>query len=154
MIKDLRLKNKRGYNRKSEGFTLIELLVVIAIIGILAGLLMSNFVGVRQRARDGARKSDLRQIQSALELFRSDHSCYPGAGCVSLPVFPACGSPLAVGGIIYMQKIPCDPLSGSYTYLGGGNTYTLKGCLENTNDADGTPDLTCTSNKAFTLLNP
>ncbi|MDP2672104.1 MAG: type II secretion system protein, partial [Candidatus Daviesbacteria bacterium] len=54
--------------RNFRGFTLIELLVAIAIIGILSSFLLSNFVGVRQRARDGVRKSDLRQIQSALEL--------------------------------------------------------------------------------------
>ena len=55
-----------------KGFTLVELLIVVAIIGILSTLLMANFIGVRQRARDAQRKADLRQIQSALELYRSD----------------------------------------------------------------------------------
>lgn len=62
-----------------KGFTLIELLIVIAIIGVLATLLMVNFIGVRQRARDAQRKSDLRQIQSALEIYRSDQGSYPAS---------------------------------------------------------------------------
>ena len=60
-----------------KGFTLVELLIVIAIIGVLSALLMANFIGVRQRARDAQRKSDLRQMQSALELYRSDLGLYP-----------------------------------------------------------------------------
>ncbi|MBI2195693.1 MAG: type II secretion system protein [Candidatus Levybacteria bacterium] len=63
--------------KREKGFTLVELLIVIAIIGVLTTLLMANFIGVRQRARDAQRKSDLRQIQSALELYRSDQGSYP-----------------------------------------------------------------------------
>lgn len=119
------------FNKK--GFTLIELLIVIAIIGVLAALLMVNFVGIRQRARDAQRKSDLRQIQSALEIYRADSSSYP----LSLP---GCGLPFSANGTTYMQKVPCDPLnSGSYIYTyvsGSGNTtYSLYACLENVNDS-------------------
>jgi general secretion pathway protein G len=95
----------RNFNK---GFTLIELLIVIAIIGVLSTLLMANFIGVRQRARDAQRKSDIRQIQAALEIYRSDSGAYPPTGSFPSP----CGSPLASGGSTYMQKIPCDP-SGS-----------------------------------------
>ena len=138
MIYDLRTKvrNLTSYFLKlkpSRGFTLIELLIVIAIIGVLAALLMVNFVGVRQRARDAQRKSDLRQIQSSLEIYRADNSSYPAS-------LPACGSVFLLNGTTYMQKIPCDPLNTGnyiYTYLAGsGNTtYTLYACLENVNDS-------------------
>ena len=131
-------------NRKSLGFTLVELLIVVGIIGILATLLMANFIGVRQRARDAQRKSDVRQIQSALEIYRSDIGSYPAAlYSTSCPT-----SSSLVGGTptnTYMQKIPCDPSSstyynsGSYLYTSsGGTTYTLGGCLENTADLQGT----------------
>jgi general secretion pathway protein G len=137
---ELRIKNFK------KGFTLIELLIVIAIIGVLATLLMVNFVGVRQRARDAQRKSDLRQIQSALELYRADQGVYPisGSGNGNFPT--ACGNPFvsADGAVTYMTKIPCDPFGvtyyngGNYYYQSGGITYNLQTCLENAGDKDGT----------------
>lgn len=122
--------------RKSGGFTLIELLVAISIIGVLSSFLLANFIGVRERARDGVRKSDLRQIQSALELYRSDQGNYPDTAS-----FPNCSTAFTDGGnpaVTYMQKIPCDPLNTEqhiYTYSSDGNTYSLYACLENINDS-------------------
>ncbi len=157
-------KPKSKYSR--NGFTLIELLVVIVIISILSSLLMFNFVGVRQRGRDAQRKSDLRQIQVALELYRSDNGTYPlTAG------FPVCGSAFTAGSVTYMQKVPCEARgsgyynNGNYYYNSAGSTYTLAACLENTNDNDtnnGTVDpggtagscSAITGAKYFILLNP
>ena len=94
-------KNKKKFN----GFTLIELLVVIGIIGILASFLFANFVGIRQRARDGVRKNDLHQIQSALEMYRSDNQgSYPAS-------LPTCGNQFDDGTAVYMKKVPCDPIA-------------------------------------------
>ena len=118
----------------SKGFTLIELLIVLAIIGVLSALLMANFVGIRQRARDGQRKADLRQIQAALELYRADTGSYPDTAS-----FPSCPQSFVNGTTTtYMKSIPCDPLtSQSYEYKGNAatGTYCLRACLENTNDA-------------------
>lgn len=140
-----------------KGFTLIELLLVLAIIGVLTSFLMANLIGAKARARDAQRKSDLRQIQAALELYRSDNGAYPPAP------LPACGSSLSFNGSVYMQAIPCDPLNNGqfvYTYslTGGGSGYTLIACLENVNDAqkDKTNAANCTgtSNWSFTVTNP
>src|ERR1035437_7118266 len=124
-----------------KGFTLIELLIVIAIIGVLATLLMVNFVGVRQRARDAQRKSDLRQIQSALEIWRSDNGSYPASAEFAPRGFGTCGDSLVKNGTIYMAKIPCDPSGAGkfvYTYFSAGSTnvasYSLYSCLENVGD--------------------
>lgn len=153
----LRIKQK-GFTTTSShscGFTLIELLIVIAIIGILSSLLMVNFIGIRQRGRDTQRKSNLRQVQSALELYRSDQSNYP-------LTLPACNSALVDpinGTTTYMSKVPCDPLGGSYQYQATSTTYTLVSCLENTNDPDGTATkptgfTACTSGEYFVVTNP
>lgn len=143
--------------RKSAGFTLIELLVAISIIGVLSSFLLANFVGVRQRARDGVRKSDLRQIQSALELYRSDKASYPASP------LSACGLPLqdsSTPPVVYMQKIPCDPSSGAvyiYSSPSGNTTYSIVACLENGNDAQiDMPKVNCPSATTwkYTLQNP
>lgn len=153
-IKDLRLKNFKIINhsssiiiRKSGGFTLVELLISIAIISVLTSLIMANFIGIRQRARDAQRKSDVRQIQSALELYRADQGSYPASlpGCKNQFTSPN-------GSVVYMKNIPCDPLHPNYYY--GGNYfysstsgcdsgftpqtgYHVQVCLENKNDSEG-----------------
>ena len=144
-----------------KGFTLIELLIVVAIIGILATLLMANFVGVRQRARDAQRKSDVRQIQAALEIYRSDNGSYPavGSGNGNLSTNGSCKNSLtdSTGNSTYMKSVPCDPNGGSYTYSSGGTSYTLYACLENVSDsqADDTKNAGCTNTPAsFTVQNP
>ena len=75
MNQESRIKN---LNREN-GFTLIEILIAIAIVAILVSFMMPNFVGIRTRARDTRRKSDLSQIQKALELYKSDQNppAYP-----------------------------------------------------------------------------
>ncbi|HVA96275.1 MAG TPA: prepilin-type N-terminal cleavage/methylation domain-containing protein [Candidatus Acidoferrales bacterium] len=145
---------------KSKGFTLIELLLVIAIIGVLSSFIIANLIGAKARARDAQRKSDMRQIQSALELYRADQNTYPTAANV------VCGQPLQSGGAIYMQKIPCDPLNRGqylyhYTVNGAGTTYTIIACLENTNDQqkdkpsnNSTYCAGGTTNWSFTVTNP
>ncbi len=122
-----------------NSFTLIELLVVMAIIGGLSTLLVPNFMGARERARDAQRKSDLKQIQKALEMYRQDKSpiAYPTATAGNR--FGTCNSQLASGTTVYMAKIPCDPLAPTpYYYLVDNNnlTYTLCACIENKADPE------------------
>jgi len=148
--------------KKHKGFTLVELLIVVGIIGILATLLMANFIGVRQRARDAQRKSDLRQIQSALEIYRSDISTYPAtiyaASCPTSGSLSG-GSPANT----YMSKVPCDPSSNAnytYTQTGSGTGYTLITCLENLSDPQsdtalgGSDSCGSASTVSFTVKNP
>jgi general secretion pathway protein G len=171
----IHVKLLTGMQKRRSGFTLIELLIVIAIIGVLATLLMANFVGVRQRARDAQRKSDLRQIQSALEIYRSDNGSYPlsAPGQGNFPT--ACGTGVSFTAVssggtttTYMGVVPCDPSgtgagvwnNGSYYYtqLSNGANYTLGACLENGADNDQKDQSTnpsgsgsCTSGKYYVL---
>jgi general secretion pathway protein G len=132
---------------------LVELLIVIVIIGILATFLMANFVGVRQRARDAQRKSDMRQIQSALELYRADQGSYP-------VLLPTCGASFCfpedcgAGAATYITRLPCDPQTNTvYTYAPASGGYTLQATLENSQDSQR-DDLDCTSSCTYTLQNP
>src|SRR3989339_1578457 len=91
------------------GFTLIELLVVIAIVAILAGLVIINLAGVRERARDTQRKSELTEVKSALRLYYNYYSRYPSE---SLTKISACspavtknwGAFFSCGTMVYMKS--------------------------------------------------
>jgi general secretion pathway protein G len=158
MIYDLRNKFKKltSYvlpHTSVGGFTLIELLIVIALLGVLASslIVLINPVAQFQRARDAQRKADIRQIQSALEMYRSDVGEYPltAAG-------PTCGGAFTNAGITYLAKVPCDPKGGGYVYTATVVTaYTLRACLENANDPQKDAADTCAgSTVSYTLLNP
>jgi len=58
---------------RHRGFTLIELLVVIAIIAILAAILFPVFARAREAARATQCRSNLKQIGTALMMYRSDY---------------------------------------------------------------------------------
>ena len=77
-----------------KGFTLIELLVVIAIIGILSTLAVVSLGNARVRARDSKRLSDVRSLQSALEIYYTDQGSYPvtdaSAACVPATTLEGC----------------------------------------------------------------
>lgn len=127
-------------SHQSKGFTLIELLVVISIIGILSGLILTNFMGARQRARDAQRKANLREIQNALELYKGNQTP---------PSYPATSgwrTALSSGTTVYMKTVPNDPNCPGGTCSGGWVDYsyardtsdvlkyTLIACLENASD--------------------
>ena len=146
-----------------HGFTLIELLVVIAIIGSLSALFLPNFMAARERARDTQRKSDLGQIQKALEMHKQDQSPTDFLATESFPAVNSCwSSGASCTGNVYMNKFPGDPnrTPNNYYYVNNGNlTYTLCACLENKADPDGTTancaaSYTCSSTKSYVVIQP
>src|SRR5690554_2162755 len=60
-----------------SGFTLIELLVVIAIIAILAAILFPTFARAREKAREVACMSNMRQIGLGFAMYVEDHRRLP-----------------------------------------------------------------------------
>jgi len=111
----------------SRGFTLIELLVVITIIGALSSLAVVSYQSVRMSARDVKRVSDMKQIQTALELYFENHQEYPfdqHPGIDGLPLgFDATdmlsdnGFAPEVSGTPYMLNVPRNPQPGGTEYV-------------------------------------
>jgi len=118
-----------------KGFTLIELLIVVSIIGLLSTLAVVALGSARVKARDSKRLADLKQLQTALELYYTDQNSYPtgtslslGAGsaaCLNSSGFTTtgCASP-------YMASVPTDPQGSSYTYTMASSSYTIGASLE------------------------
>ena len=121
--------------KSKQGFTLIELLVVVAIIGLLATLSIVALNNARARARDARRVADIKQIQTALELYYNDLGSYPST----------IGTSIATGTspvVTYMGTVPtaptpfdnagtanCTATNNAYVYSGSATTYTLTYCL-------------------------
>ena len=103
-------------NTKRKGFTLIELLVVIAIIGILATLAVVALQQARKNARDAKRIADVRQMQTALELFFNDNQYYPST--------VTAGNTIAISGVTYMNIVPTAPTPADGICTSASNTYT------------------------------
>ena len=119
-----------------QGFTLIELLVVIAIIGLLSTLSILALNTARARARDVKRVADVKQIQTALEMYYNEFGQYPTS------ITP--GASIGTGTNVYLKVVPKPPIPSDnatacatdpqvYTYavsnVAGAGTYTLQYCL-------------------------
>jgi prepilin-type N-terminal cleavage/methylation domain-containing protein len=138
--------------KRIKGFTLIELLIVITIIGILAVALVPRISQGPARARDVARKADLSNIASALELYHSDKGQYPGVAATAECIKSGdIGSGDELASYLKDGNIPEDPGGGTnetfeakctdlYYYLpeNGKQAYALVSELEvNTSDFGG-----------------
>ena len=66
-------------NKQTKGFTIVELLIVIVVIGILAGLVITTYNGIQQKARNTERTTDLKTFQSQLEAYYANNGRYPSS---------------------------------------------------------------------------
>ena len=116
--------------RKQSAFTLVELLVVIAIIGLIATLSVIVLGNARSKSRDSKRVSDIKQVQTALELFFSDQGRYPTVTEWNTGSLYATGT---LGTTTYIAKLPNDPNNLIYKYASrdNGANYEIIYYLEN-----------------------
>ncbi len=105
-------------NTKKRAFTLIELLVVIAIIGILATLAVVALQQARSRARDSKRMADMKQLQTAMELFFNENGRYPTTEEWNSGTIISSSS-----GETFMYSIPSAPSPADGDCLEASNTY-------------------------------
>jgi general secretion pathway protein G len=118
---------------QAKGFTLIELLTVLAIVSILAiGLLtVMNPLEQLAKSKDAKIKSDLANIQKALEVYYSDNGAYPSSA--DGKILDDLGQPVEWGTTDfqpYIKQMPKDTTTGrTYFYHSNGQTYWIYASL-------------------------
>lgn len=120
---------------KKNGFSLIELITVIGIIAIISTLVIINANQLRMQSRDTNRVTDIKEIQTALEVYYNRNASYP---TIITP-----GEVFAANNVTYIDSVPNNPTprndgncgNNNYTYsaLADNNNYELNFCLGNNN---------------------
>ena len=108
---------------KNKGFTLLEIIVVVAIIAILAAYIAPKVVGRVDDARVSKAKSDIRVLESSLELYKLDNFVYPsnemGLGALVNKPSGEGTKNWRDGG--YIKKLAKDPWGSEYLYIYPGS---------------------------------
>ena len=75
--RNIRLPRFRRRIAREAGMTLIEILVVLTLIGVVLGIVGSNYLGKSEQAKAKAAKIEIEQIAQTLDLFKLELGRYP-----------------------------------------------------------------------------
>lgn len=102
-------KNFHYLYKTQAGMTLIEIMVVVVILGILAAIVVPNFLDRPDQARVQRAKLDIKALEGAVNLYKLDNFRYPTTD-------EGLGALVGKG----IDKAPKDPWNNDYQYLSPG----------------------------------
>jgi len=111
-----------------KAFTLVEILIVVSILGILAAVVIPEFQGHAQKAKESAAKEMLQTLRTVIERYAIQHNDVP-------PGYPdndPTQSPALIGVLVhligpphYLKNIPENPFNGDevITVIDNGESF-------------------------------
>jgi len=100
------------------GFTMVELMAVLIILGLLAGVVVKNFVGQTEKAKVTTTKASLRLLASAVNQFYMENNRYPteDEGLLVLIEAPSDVTNYPPGGYLDTTELPVDGWDHEFVY--------------------------------------
>lgn len=127
-------------NLARKGFTVVELLVVVIVIGILASITIVAYNGAQDRAEYARAKTDMKHINDALIIYKSQNGTYPstgGAWTYQYNIGSATPNSTFLAALVptYLDKMPIGKANTSYYWYSyfyrsdNGTDYKLLRCI-------------------------
>ncbi len=101
-----------------KGFTMVELMAVLIILGLLATVLVRNFMGQTDKARAVITKANLKILHSAISQFKMETGRFPleDEGLIALIEQPSDIEIWPPGGYLESTEIPKDGWGNEFIF--------------------------------------
>ncbi len=112
-------------NKKREAFTLIEVIIALAIVTALSSVVTIGLMQQQRRARVDQAKIQIRNLESAVQLYYSDHGRVPTTeqgleALASKPTRSPIPDDYPEEGYLGGRQVPLDPWQNEYIYISPG----------------------------------
>ena len=117
------MTNKRRWTSpRSGGFTFLEVLIAMLIVSILSGVVGLSLYQYVRRAKVEAARSQIKTLQTALQIFRSEQGQLPTQSqsleaLCQQPTTPPIPDKYPEEGYLDTPTVPKDPWGHDYIYL-------------------------------------
>jgi len=123
---------ERPRRRQVAGFTLIEIMAVVLIIGLLGTIVGAVVFSQVDTARVNTARTQIKQLESALEFYRLDNARYPTTeqglrALVQKPSSDPVPRSYRPEGYLQGGQVPLDPWGEEFQYRSPGehNSYSF-----------------------------